>query len=427
MKFICQVFLEVRKTDGTKTIFHSDLNAFYASVEMLLDPSLRGKSVAVCGSTEERHGIVLAKSELAKKAGVKTGMANHEAKRLCPDLIIVPPHFDQYLKYSEMVRKIYEDFTDLVEPFGMDECWLQVLNRKSLAEGVFEIAEQIRSAVKKKTGLTVSVGASFNKIFAKLGSDMKKPDAVTVITQEDYRDKVWKLPVSDLLYVGRATTKKLNYYGIWTIGDLAGTDPAFLKRLLGVNGISLWNYANGKDNSRVMHKDFVSPVKSVSHGITCRADLVSEEEVWLVMLHLCQDIGHRLRQHGLAATGVQITVKDNTLAYRQYQTALPYATQIPMDIALKARELFNKRYQNSNEVRAVCVTAIDLVPQQTPQQLNLFTDMHKVEKREKLDCTVEKIRGRWGRHAVYPASLMFNTKLPATGSHEVRLPGMMYR
>lgn len=415
----------MRKTDGTKTIFHSDLNAFYASVEMLLDPSLCGKSVAVCGSTEDRHGIVLAKSESAKKAGVRTGMVNYEAKRLCPGLIIVPPHFDQYLKYSELVRGVYEDFTDNVEPYGMDECWLQVLNRKSLTEGGFEIAEQIRSTVKEKTGLTVSVGVSFNKIFAKLGSDIKKPDAVTVITRENFRDKVWKLPVSDLLYAGRATTKKLNYYGIWTIGDLAGTDPAFLQRLLGVNGVALWNYANGNDNSRVMHKEFVSPVKSVSHGITCRADLVSEEEVWLVMLHLCQDIGHRLRQHGMAATGVQITVKDNTLAYRQYQEDLPYATQSPMDIALKARELFGERHQWTNDVRSVCVAAIDLVPQRSPQQIDLFTDMRRVEKREKLDCAVEKIRGRWGSRAVYPASLMFNTKLPAADNHKVHLPGMM--
>lgn len=423
--FICQAFQEVRKTDGKRTIFHSDLNAFYASVEILLDPSLQGKAVAVCGSTEDRHGIVLAKSEPAKKAGVKTGMVIHEAKRLCPDLISVPPHFDQYLEYSAKVRRVYEDFTDNVEPYGMDECWLQVPCHRSLSEGGFEIAEQIRSAVKEETGLTVSVGVSFNKVFAKLGSDMKKPDAVTVITREDYRDKIWWLPVSSLLYAGRATTKKLNYHGIWTIGDLAGTDPAFLQRLLGINGLDLWNYANGNDNSLVMHKDFISPVKSVSHGITCRSDLVNEEEVWLVMLHLCQDIGHRLRKYGLAATGVQITIKDNTLACVQHQKALPYSTQSPMDIAFKAREIFNERYKWANDVRAVSVGAIGLVPQQSPQQLDLFTDMRRVEKRERLDYAVEKIRDRWGERSIYPASLMFNTKLPAADSHKVLLPGMM--
>lgn len=413
--------------DGTRSIFHSDLNSFYASVEILLDPALRGKAVAVCGSTEERHGIVLAKSDPAKKAGVKTGMTNWEAKRLCPDLVMVPPHFDEYLKYSAEVRKVYEDFTDSVEPFGMDECWLQVLNRKSLASGGLEIAEQIRTAVRDATGLTVSVGASFNKVFAKLGSDMKKPDAVTVITQDDYRDKVWRLPVSDLIYAGRATTRKLGYYGIRTIGDLANTDPEFLRRLLGINGVNLWNFANGRDDSRVMDKDFSYPVKSVGHGITCRADLVSEEEVWLVMLCLCQDVGHRLRQYDLAATGVQISVKDNALCSRQYQTQLPYATQSPMEIASKARELFSEGYGWANDVRAVCVRAIGLVPRSSPQQTDLFNDTAKLEKREKLDDAVEKIRGRWGSAAVYPASLMHCDKLPDMGNINVKMPGQMSR
>lgn len=414
-------------TDGTKTILHSDLNSFYASVEILLNPELRGKAVAVCGSTENRHGIVLAKSEPAKKAGVKTGMVNHEAQRLCPGLILVPPHFDQYLKYSAMVREIYEDFTDNVEPFGMDECWLQVLNRKSLASGGLEIAEQVRTAVRDATGLTVSVGVSFNKVFAKLGSDMKKPDAVTVITEEDFRDKVWLLPVNDLLFAGRATTRKLNFYGIYTIGQLASAEPAFLQRLLGVNGLTLWSYANGLDTARVMPKDFVSTAKSVGHGITCKADLSSEEEVWLVMLNLCQDIGHRLRQHRLSATGVQIGIKDNTLQIRQYQAPLPYATQSPTDISFAARELFDLRHRWTNDIRAVCVRAIDLVPQDTPFQTDFFTDVKKIEKRERLDEAVEKIRNRYGSDAVAPASLMLCTKLPDIANINPVMPGLPYQ
>lgn len=412
--------------DGTRSIFHSDLNSFYASVEILLDPSLRGRPVAVCGSTQERHGIVLAKSEQAKKAGVKTAMTNFEALKLCPELVIVPPHFDEYLKYSEMTRRVYEDFTDSVEPFGMDECWLQVLNRKSLSKGGFEIAEQIRNAVRDATGLTVSVGASFNKVFAKLGSDMKKPDAVTVITQDDYRDKVWRLPVGDLLYAGRATTRKLGCYGIHTIGQLAGADPAFLKRLLGVNGIQLWNFANGRDDSRVMNKDFSVPVKSVGHGITCREDLMSDDEVWLVMLELCQDIGHRLRQYGLAATGVQIGIRDDSLAVRQYQAPLPRATQSPMDIAVKARELFGS-YGWKNDVRSVCVRAIGLVQSTCPWQTDLFTDTAKIEKREKLDDAVEKIRNHWGKGAVFPASLMQCKKLPRSENINPVMPGLMFQ
>lgn len=409
----------------TKTIFHSDLNGFYASVEMLLDPTLRGKPVAVCGSTEERHGIVLAKSELAKRAGIKTGMINSEARRLCPELIIRPPQFEQYLKYSQLTRQVYEQFTDRVEPYGMDECWLQVHNRKSLAQGGFEIAENIRNAVKSQVGLTVSVGVSFNKVFAKLGSDLKKPDATTVITREDFRRTVWPLPTSALLYAGRATTRKLAFYGIYSVGDLARTNPEFLREILGVNGLVLWRYANGEDDSRVMHKDFVSPVKSVGHGITSREDLVNEEEVWLVMLELSQDIGHRLRLNGLSAKGIQISVKDNNLAVRQYQEPLATATQSPMVIAKKAREIFREKHRWVNNIRAVSVTAINLVPRDAPWQTDLFTDPVKVEKYEKLADVVDDIRSRFGKNIICPASLCGDNKMPSITTHDLILPGMM--
>ena len=236
-------------------ILHSDLNGFYASVEMMLDPSLRGKAVAVCGSTEDRHGIVLAKSDRAKKAGVKTGMVNWEAKRLCKDLIIVPPQYDQYLKYSKLTQAIYQRYTDLIEPFGMDECWLDVTGSYHLAGDAMTIAEKIRQSVKEELGLSVSIGVSYNKIFAKLGSDMKKPDAITEVRKETFKEQIWPLSASELLYCGRATTAKLAGYGINTIGQIAEADPHFLQRLLGVNGLALWRFANGEDRSRVMHKD----------------------------------------------------------------------------------------------------------------------------------------------------------------------------
>ena len=255
-----------------RAILHSDMNSFYASVEMMLDPKLRGKAVAVCGSTENRHGIVLAKSELAKRAGVKTGMVNWEAKQRCKDLILVPPQYDQYLKYSKLAHEIYYRYTDLVEPFGMDECWLDVTGCEIYGKPL-EIAEEIRQSVKEELGLTVSIGVSFNKIFAKLGSDLKKPDAITVITKQNFKENIWPLAASELLYVGSATTKKLASYGIKTIGDLAATEPSTLKYMFGINGLKLWRYANGTDESRVMQKDFVSPVKSIGHGITCTADL----------------------------------------------------------------------------------------------------------------------------------------------------------
>lgn len=278
-----------------RVILHSDLNCFYASVEMMLNPALRGKAVAVCGATESRHGIVLAKSELAKKRGVKTGMVNWEARQCCPDIIMVPPQYDEYLKYSKLTRAIYERYTDQVEGFGMDECWCDISGSQTVFGDGMQIAEEIRETVKAELGLTVSIGVSYNKIFAKLGSDLKKPDAITGISSDNFREKIWPLPASDLLYVGRATTKKFDSYGIHTIGDIANQSQDFLKRLLGVNGIALWTYANGLDTSRVMPGDYESPVKSVGHGITCNADLENNEEVWKVMLELSQDIGHRLR------------------------------------------------------------------------------------------------------------------------------------
>lgn len=410
-----------------RTILHSDMNCFYASVEMMLDPSLRGKAVAVCGSTENRHGIVLAKSELAKKAGVKTGMVNWEARQLCPNLIMVKPQYDQYLKYSELARNIYQRYTDQVEPYGMDECWLDVTGSRSVCGDGAKIAENIRQTVKEELGLTVSIGVSFNKIFAKLGSDMKKPDAITEITRESFRDKVWQLPASDLLYVGRATTAKFNNYGIHTIGDIAAADPNLLKRMLGVNGLQLWQYAAGKDDTPVMHKDFVSPIKSVGHGITCIADLLNEEEVWKVMLELSQDIGHRLRLHKLKATGVQISVRSNDLGYRQFQGPLSFSTQSPMLMAKKALILFHDNYRWSTPVRAVTVRAINLIPQESPEQIDLFTDMRRMEKVEKLDDCIEEIRRRFGKRAVFQACLLGDLKMPIDNRHMVQMPGVMGR
>ena len=338
-----------------RVVLHSDLNNCYASIECMLHPELRGKYIAVCGSTEDRHGIVLAKSEKAKQAGIKTGMVNWEAKRLCPDLILVPPQYEQYLKYSNMAREIYQEYTDLVEPYGMDECWLDVSGTENIFGSPEKVANDIRETIKFELGLTISVGVSFNKIFAKLGSDMKKPDAVTVIPKDTFRDKIWGLPAADLLGVGRATQRVLDSYCIRTIGDLAKTDPDFLNRRLGKNGIALWQYANGNDRSRVMNADFVSPVKSVGHGITTIEDLENDEQVWPVFLELTQDIGHKLRVHKKCADGVAIHIRDNTLFSKQWQTALDMPTQSPMLIAKAAFALFEKRYDWRNPIRSVTI------------------------------------------------------------------------
>lgn len=410
-----------------RAILHSDLNSFYASVEMMLDPSLRGKAVAVCGSTEDRHGIVLAKSDLAKKAGVKTGMVNWEARQLCRNLIIVPPQYDQYLKYSKLTQSIYQRYTDMIEPFGMDECWLDVTGSRAMCGDALTIAESIRKAVREELGLTVSIGVSYNKIFAKLGSDMKKPDAITQIRREEVQDKVWPLDCSEMIYCGRATTAKLAKYGIHTIGQIAETDPAFLKQLLGVNGLALWRFANGTDTSRVMHKDFVSPVKSISHGITCTSDLDGEEEVWRVILELSQDIGHRLRVHELSARGAQVYVRGNDLLGSQFQCKLPFTTQLPSEIANAAFRVFRERYRWGSKVRAVTVRAIDLVPQNSPNQLSIFINAEKLDRRERLQDAIEELRGRFGKTAITYATLLGDLKMPDDGRHQVKMPGLMYQ
>lgn len=410
-----------------RVILHSDMNGFYASVETMLNPALKGKAIAVCGSTENRHGIVLAKSELAKKAGIKTGMVNWEAKNLCPGLILVPPHYEQYLKYSKLARAIYQRYTDFVEPYGMDECFLDVTGSTKLFGDGMTIAENIRQAIKSELGLTVSIGVSYNKMFAKLGSDMKKPDAITQIKKNQVKEKVWPLPVSDLLFVGRATTKKLKQFGVDTIGDLARLSPDFLQQLLGKNGLGIWIAANGRDESQVMNKDFTSPIKSVGHGITCTEDLLNEVDVWKVMLELCQDIGHKLRIYDLKASGVQLSIRNNELLFKQYQAQLPYATQNPMDLALKARALFHQKYKWHTPVRAVTVRAINLSPKAEPQQVMLFEDISKLDQKERLFEAIEAIRQRFGKRAIYQAVLMGDIKMPDYRDHELTLPGMMNR
>jgi DNA polymerase-4 len=409
----------------SRTILHSDLNSFYASVEIMLNPELRDKAVAVCGSTEDRHGIVLAKSEKAKKAGIKTGMANWEAKRLCSELIVLHPTFGQYLKYSKLTREIYQRYTDKVEPFGMDECWLD-LTGCSRMDGE-AVAHKICSTIKEELGLTVSIGVSFNKIFAKLGSDMQKPDAVTVISEDNYKDKIWPMPASELIYVGRATTRKLALYGIRTIGDVARSSPDFLKQLLGVNGVAIWSFASGNDNSRVMHVDYEVPIKSIGHGITCTEDLVDSQEVWKVMLQLAQDIGHKLRQNDFLARGVMVAARDNKLSVDQYQTLLEVPTQSPMELARRAHDLFDARYDWHLPLRSVTVRAINLIPKSQPLQMVLFDDPVRREKRDRLELAVEDIRERFGKSAIYNACLMGDLKMPGLGIHEVNLPGIMFQ
>ncbi len=412
---------------GETLILHSDLNCYYASVEMNEHPELRGTKMAVCGSTENRHGIVLTASYPAKRAGVKTGMANWQAKQACPGLIMVEPHYDLYLYYSKVVRRIYQRYADDIEPFGMDENWISIPYCRDISGEGARIADEIRKTVCAETGLTVSIGVSFSKIFAKLGSDMKKPDAVTVVSRENYRDTAWKLPVSDLLYVGPATTRKLRNHCIYTIGDLACYDPEILRRKLGRNGIMLWRFANGTDSAPVMPQHYEVPVKSVGHGSTCVHDLESEYEVWLVLYELAQDVGHRLRIYGITARGVQLFVRDKDLDWYQWQRPLPYPTQSPYEIAQAGFVLFRENYGWLKPVRSLTIRGINPGSQTAPVQTDLFNDFIRRDRRRMADDAVDQIRNRFGTRAITAASLMGELKMAQDRCETVPMPNPMYR
>lgn len=407
-----------------RTILHCDMNNFYASVECNLNPKLRGKPVAVGGDAEERHGIILAKNYQAKAYGVQTGEALWQAKQKCKDLIIVPPNYEQYLKYSKLARQIYADYTDQIEPYGMDECWLDVTGSGVMGNGE-EIANTIRERIKFELGLTISAGVSFNKIFAKLGSDMKKPDAVTVIPQDGFKEKIWDLPASDMLGVGRATEKKLTGYGVHTIGDLARMPEEYVRSWFGKCGSYIWLYANGLDQSPVMRQDYEVPAKTVGHGITTMQDLENEAEVWNVMLELTQDIGHKLRTFSKYASGVAICIRDNELHIKQWQCPLEMATHSAAIIAQTAFHLFERSYRWDNPIRSVTVRAINLVPQGMPQQLDLFTDCIRVDKMEKLETAVENIRERFGKRSIMPATLCQDIKMSREHNFELVMPSGM--
>ena len=309
----------------------------------------------------------------------------------------------------------------------MDECWLDVTGSVGVFGSPMTIAEDIRKTVREELGLTVSIGVSYNKIFAKLGSDMKKPDAITEISRNTFKDMVWPLEAGEMIYCGRATSAKLARYGIHTLGELAQTDPDFLHRLLGVNGVALWRYANGADTSRVMHKDFVSPVKSIGHGITCIADLENNEEVQRVILALCQDIGHRLRLHKLSARTVQVYVRDHDLLGSQFQCKLPFRTQLASEIAATAYRAFRENYRWNSKVRSVTVRAVELAPKNTADQLSLFVDTARQDRLEKIENVVDDIRGRFGKAAITYAALLGDLKMPDDGRHTVKMPRQMFQ
>ncbi len=383
-----------------RVILHGDLNNFYASVECLLRPELKGQPVAVGGNEERRHGIVLAKNYLAKSFGIKTGETLWQARRKCPALIVVPPRFDLYLLFSAKVRKIFDSYTNFVEPFGLDEAWLDISGKKIDLEKGRQIADNLRFKTRQELGITLSVGVSYNKIFAKLGSDYKKPDATTVISRENYRSLVWNLPVRSLLFVGAATEARLAELGILTIGALARTPKELLVSLLGKNGETLWCFANGEDNTPVAESLSQRQIKSIGNSITTPRDLKTPEDVRIIFYVLAESVASRLRGANLSCNGVQIQIRDKLLYSFERQAKLNRPSCSSGVLAKKALDLFNKSYQWRQPLRSLGLRAIDLETPQDCRQLSLFDDIALREKEENLNRVLDDLRRRFGYNCI---------------------------
>ncbi|MBQ9842484.1 MAG: DNA polymerase IV [Clostridia bacterium] len=398
----------------SRHILHVDCNKFYASVECSLNPELRDKPVVVGGHEASRHGIVLTKNEIAARYGIATGETLWSARCKCPDLITVPPHFPLYHKYSGMVRSILLEYTPLVEPFGLDEAWMDV---SGCQRDPVEIAEEIRRRVKEELGITVSIGVSFNKTFAKLGSDYKKPDAVTVFSRENYRDLVWPLSAGELIYIGRATLKKLEERFIFTIGDVARSDPDLLHSLLGKWGPALHAIANGQDNQPVIPSEEAAGVQSVSNGMTTPRDLTDDRDVQRVLMVLSESVGRRMREQHLVGKTVELHLRDNQLNTRTHRITLDHYIQSTNDIEAAAFDLFRESYRWKRPLRSVTVGVSGLEAEGTPTQLDM-TDSAGREKREQLDRAVDSLRERFGDKVIRRAILLEDPDLTGESPYE---------
>ena len=394
-----------------RIILHSDCNSFYASVECLHHPEIREKALAVGGDIEQRHGIILAKNQLAKQFHVSTGEAIWQAKQKCPELIVLPPNFPLYLRFSRLARDIYLDYSNRVEPFGLDEAWLDITSSENQKDKGERTAQEIRKRIREELGITVSIGVSYNKIFAKLGSDYRKPDAVTMITKENYRQIAWPLPVSDLLYVGPATKRKLNGFGVHTIGELAQTPVEILRSKFGKIGDILWCFSNGLDSSPVADFQNQPVVKSIGNSTTAPRDLERDEDVKMILYVLADSVARRLREQGLKGRTIHISVRDNSLFSFTRQKSLLSYTNLTGEIAGETLSLFREHYQWKRPVRSIGISVSDLEAGTICSQTGLFCDEVKREKMERLDNAVDRLKARFGTFAIQPAVLLKDRKL----------------
>ena len=384
-----------------RVILHCDMNGFYASVELLDRPDLADKPMAVCGDPESRHGIILAKNEIAKGYGIVTAETIWQAKKKCPDLQLVSPHHEKYKMYSKKINQIYLQYTDMVEPFSIDESWLDVTASLQLFGSGTAIADQIRDRVKRELGLTLSVGVSYNKIFAKMGSEYKKPDATTVISRENYQDLLWPLDVGDMFFVGAATAEKLRGMGIATIGDLARANPLALEALLGKHGPMLHRYVNGMDTEPVRLYGEREPVKSVGNGITFKRNLVGLDDITTAVTSLADTVSTRLRSQRLKAWGIKVDIKDPNFRTIARQKQLVRPTHSTADVKDAALELIQASWRLNDPIRLLTITAINLCDEMADEQLSLFdAPVADREKDESLDKAMDEIRRKFGGSSI---------------------------
>ncbi|MDO4745054.1 MAG: DNA polymerase IV [Bacillota bacterium] len=392
-----------------RVILHCDMNGFFASVELLDYPHLKDKPMAVCGNPENRHGIILAKNELAKAYGIVTAETLWQARKKCPELQVVPPHHDKYKHYSKLINEIYLRYTDMVEPFSVDESWLDVTGSLKLFGSGVEIADDIRQTVKSELGLTLSAGVSFNKIFAKMGSDYKKPDATTTITRENYKDLLWPLDIRAMFFVGKATSEKLQSFGIKTIGELAASDRASLISLLGKQGGVIHDYANGLDMTPVLRFDQLEKIKSVGNGTTFRRNLTGAEDIKTGVLGLSDTVASRLRKYKMKAFGVKVDIKDPQFKVISRQMQLDNPTNLTEVIADTAMDIIAKHWRMRDPIRMLTVTAINLCDENQAQQLSLFAEENiSTEKEEKAERAMDDIRKKFGDSAITFGSVIGN-------------------
>ena len=389
-----------------RTIFHIDQNCFFASVEMVAHPELRNVPMAVTGDASKRHGIILARNELAKQAGVKTAEAIWQAEQKCPGLVKVSSHYDKYAFYSAKLRALYEEYSDRVEPFGMDECWVDMTDVIGDRDPG-QLADEIRRRVREEFKLTCSIGVSFNKIFAKLGSDYKKPDATTVITEENFRDIVWPLPAADLLFVGGATASKLTEVNIRTIGDIANTSREFMADYLGKPGEMLWLYANGIDDTPVAPADEKRQYKSIGNSMTTPKDILTRRQACGTFRTLSASVASRLRKHGLLGCNVAITVRDKDLFTYEHQKTLFEPTNSEKVIYDTAMELFDESYDWHTAIRSVGVRCAKVIPEDSGIQMSLFSEtQEKKDEDSKLSKVIDDINRRFGEGTVKSCASM---------------------